>query len=282
MQVARKRLSRIEEDFVCRYHFNFIFIGQQAADVIDKLTASEMHEAMLELVIANKLDREQATVRSSTGKISATELGRCSMTKGSSMKSERAIVSCRSGLLAEAKTVYVKLADGSGGELAKIRCFAASSWDSSLPSLKDEQAVRENLFVYLYDDEDLSTDPLDLLNAAFAQMQFQYRVLFNRPSRPPALRATVLRHRSIESGMADDDASPDEALQGFLNKISAFTKYGPMKHKILKTVSFQDPGFVYDAIEDLGRQMSKAALSTSPTTVWEQGATAKSKLCNIL
>lgn len=286
-RVSTTRLSRVEEDVVCRYHFNFIFIGRQAADVIDKLTASDMHEAMLELVAANHLDQEEATLRSS---MRASMTSARSSMKVSNAQTQRYSASCRTSVSEAAKTVYVKIADGSGGDLAKIRCLAASSWDSSLPSLKDEQAVRENLFVYLYDDGDPSNNPLDVLNSAFAQMQFRYKILFKRGSRPPALRATVLRHRSTESDMAaefdddddDGDELSDQALQGFLNKIDDYTKYGPMKHKTLKTLSFEKPGFVYDAVEDLGRQMSRATLSTCPTTVWDDGQSSKSRLCSIL
>lgn len=250
----RKQLSSVSENVVCRLFYEFIFVGSSAVDVIERILESDLHEAMTELA-------EKAGERESmrTASLAAKKVNK------------------------ERRKVYVKVTEDNS-ELAKIGCNPLVSFEDTVPELKDDAAVRTNLFVFIYDTRPNEPDfrPMEVLNVMFAQMQFQYRNLMRRNEKPPALRALVLRNSGVS--MTEQE---EQALLEFEEKLKEFTAHGPMK-QLEWSVDLQEPDEIYDFVEGAAQVMARPAImhDRSATTQWDKvdndKTKSKSKSCCVL
>eukprot|EP00930_Biecheleria_cincta_P058605 TRINITY_DN44414_c0_g1_i1.p1 TRINITY_DN44414_c0_g1~~TRINITY_DN44414_c0_g1_i1.p1 ORF type:complete len:294 (-),score=54.49 TRINITY_DN44414_c0_g1_i1:39-830(-) len=228
---VRRQLSALHENVVCRMFYEFIFVGSSAIDVIHRLFDADMNEAMTELA-------EQDAAPDGLRTSSASRPRR---------------------------NLYVRLTEDHT-ELARIGCTPMVSFDDSVPELKDDAAVRTNLFIFIYDTQSEEPDfrPMEVLNMMFAQMQFQYRNLMKRQEKPPALRALVLRN----SGLAMTEPE-EQALLEFEGKLKEFTSHGPLK-KVEWTADLREPDELYELIEEIVQVLGRPCVSNarSATTRW--------------
>lgn len=238
----RKQLSVINENVTIRIIYEFIFVGSSAVDVISRLFEADMNEAMTELAEKAKED--------------------ANMMGTATMQSK------------ERRKLYVKLTEDEC-ELAKIGCIPMASFDDTVPDLKDDAAVRTNLFIFIYDTQSDEPDfrPMEVLNMMFAQMQFQYRNLMRRKDKPPALRALVVRN----SGIAMTEPE-EQALLAFEEKLREFTRHGPLK-KLEWSVDLNEPDELYDFIEEIAQMVGRPAAMNdrSATTRWSMVEGDKTK-----
>jgi len=250
----RKQLSVINENVTIRVVYEFIFVGSSAVDVMSRLFEADMNEAMTELAEKAKED--------------------ANLTRTTTVQSK------------DRRKLYVKLTEDES-ELAKIGCIPMASFDDTVPDLKDDAAVRTNLFIFIHDTQSDEPDfrPMEVLNMMFAQMQFQYRNLMRRKEKPPALRALVVRN----SGIAMTEPE-EQALLEFEEKLREFTRHGPLK-KLEWSVDLNESDELYDFIEEIAQMVGRPAAMNcrAATTRWSkvegdktEGKNKSSSICCVL